>query len=332
MSSELTQKNKQIVLAFWHALYGKTVETVADTVRAYVNSDVSWNGPHPINQIQGVDALISKYWQPLLHAFPYLRRRTDILFGGSFDGHDWVCATGYLIGRFVHDWLGIPATGIGTYIRFGEFSSLRDGKIDQTYVILDVLDVLRQTGFRLPPNYGGQEWVVPGPITADGLLLAPQNDVETARSLDLVEAMLFKGLRGFAGGDLKVMGMARYWHPDMFWYGPCGIGTTYGLKGFEDSHQAPFLHAFPDRVGGNHKARFAEGIYVASTGWPSLRCTHTGEYLGVPATGNKIGMRVMDWWRRDGDLLVENWVFIDMVDLFLQMGVDIFARLQQQSK
>ena len=38
------------------------------------------------------------------------------------------------------------------------------------------------------------------------------------------------------------------------------------------------------------KARFAEGMYVASTGWPSLRCTHTGEYLGVPATGNKTGM------------------------------------------
>ena len=218
-------------------------------MRRHVHPDISWNGPHPINQIRGVDELISRYWKPLLHAFPNLRRRTDILFGGSFDGHDWVCATGYLIGRFVHDWIGIPATGAGTYIRFGEFSSLRDGKIDQTYVILDVLDVLRQTGFRLSPNYGGQEWVVPGPITADGLLLAPQNDVETARSLDLVEAMLFKGLRGFAGGDLKVMGMARYWHPNMFWYGPCGIGTTYGLKGFEDSHQAPFLTRVP-RPGG----------------------------------------------------------------------------------
>jgi predicted ester cyclase len=73
-------------------------------------------------------------------------------------------------------------------------------------------------------------------------------------------------------------------------------------------------------------------MYVASTGWPSLRCTHTGEYLGVPATGNKIGMRVMDWWRREGDLLVENWVFIDMVDVFLQMGVDIFAQAQRQRK
>jgi hypothetical protein len=43
-------------------------------------------------------------------------------------------------------------------------------------------------------------------------------------------------------------------------------------------------------------------------------------------------MRVMDWWRREGDLLVENWVFIDMVDVFLQMGVDIFAQAQRQRK
>jgi hypothetical protein len=72
-------------------------------------------------------------------------------------------------------------------------------------------------------------------------------------------------------------------------------------------------------------------MYVASTGWPSLRCTHTGEYLGAPTTVYKIGMRLMDWWRREGELLVENWVFIDMVDLFLQMGVDIFAQLNISS-
>jgi hypothetical protein len=41
-------------------------------------------------------------------------------------------------------------------------------------------------------------------------------------------------------------------------------------------------------------------------------------------------MRVADWWRRKGDRLVQNWVFIDLPDLFLQMGVDLFDRLEQQ--
>ena len=39
-----------------------------------------------------------------------------------------------------------------------------------------------------------------------------------------------------------------------------------------------------------------------------------------------------DWWRREGDLLVQNWVFIDLPDLFLQMGVDLFARLNEMRR
>jgi hypothetical protein len=39
-------------------------------------------------------------------------------------------------------------------------------------------------------------------------------------------------------------------------------------------------------------------------------------------------MKVMDFWRRDGDMLAENWVFIDMIDLLEQIGVDVFARVR----
>ncbi|HET7627381.1 MAG TPA: hypothetical protein VFK44_03235 [Bacillales bacterium] len=36
----------------------------------------------------------------------------------------------------------------------------------------------------------------------------------------------------------------------------------------------------------------------------------------------------MDWWRREGELLAENWVFIDMIDVLLQLDIDIFERLR----
>ena len=49
-------------------------------------------------------------------------------------------------------------------------------------------------------------------------------------------------------------------------------------------------------------------------------------WLGLPPTNLRISMRVMDLWRREGALLKENWVFIDIPDLLLQMGVDVFAR------
>jgi hypothetical protein len=64
--------------------------------------------------------------------------------------------------------------------------------------------------------------------------------------------MLFKGLGSFDGHNQEAMHQERYWHDDMLWYGPYGIGTTYGLNGFKQDHQWPFLVAFPNRVGGNH--------------------------------------------------------------------------------
>jgi hypothetical protein len=39
-------------------------------------------------------------------------------------------------------------------------------------------------------------------------------------------------------------------------------------------------------------------------------------------------MRVMDIWRREGELLAENWVFIDIPDVMAQAGVDVFARMR----
>ena len=81
---------------------------------------------------------------------------------------------------------------------------------------------------------------------------------------------------------------------------------------------------------GNAVAGFAEGNYVGFAGWPSVKGNHLGDYLGVVATGNPVAMNLMDFWRRDGDKLAENWVLIDLPHLFLQMGADLFARLREQ--
>ena len=42
-------------------------------------------------------------------------------------------------------------------------------------------------------------------------------------------------------------------------------------------------------------------------------------------------MRVCDWWRREGDLLVENWVFVDVLDVLLQMGYDLFSHSSEDT-
>jgi predicted ester cyclase len=337
MTSARTQANKELVWEYWQRLDDSPAEGAAEVVAEFLPREIDWYGCHPFNRIRKRESLIASYWQPMRRAFPDLRRESYIFFGGPFQSErpednaacfgEWVCATGDFVGTFTRDWLGIPATGKEMRIRFGEFCRVEEGKIVGGRVILDLIDFMHAAGIPLLPPQLGAAISIPGPLTRDGLLLTAQDPEAGEQSLALVNGMLFDGLATYDQKSLASMGNSRFWTETMHWFGPGGIGTTYGIGGFEQLHQAPFLHAFPDRKGGHHDARIAEGMYVASTGWPSLVATHTGDYLGAKATQRPIGMRVMDWWRREGDLLAENWVFIDMPDLFLQLGIDLFAAL-----
>ena len=317
----------------WQALMRLPGADAEAACRELLSAECEWHAGHPINTLVGPEAIAAQFWAPLREAFPDLERRPDIFLAGQWDGRygggegSWVSCTGHYLGTFLADWLGIPATGEPATLRFGEFYRIVDGRIAEARILLDIIDLARQAGRRLLPPSSGLELWVPGPRLHDGLLIGATDPAAGVRSLGLVEAMI-GGLMRYDESDLKSMGMARHWRADMMWYGPGGIGTSRGIGGFERHHQAPFLHAFPDRKGGTHRARIAEGAYVASTGWPSVRATHSGDYLGVPASGNPIQMRVMDWWRCEADRLAENWVFIDLPHLMLQMGVDLMARLK----
>ena len=333
---------KQLVWQALQALPGNNANapTATDSrpvLERFFAPDAQCHIFHPINEVHGIEAMHAKFWQPLLQAFPNLERRCDLLFAGDFNGRfcggagTWVTAHGYLMGTMVKDWLGIPATGDTVWVRIGEFYRLEGGKIVDARILLDLVDVMRQSGIEVLPRSTGTRLIVPGPQMHDGLLLGESDTVQSKLSMDSLDRMI-GGLKSFNQKDLKSMGMHAFWHPEMMWYGPCGIGTTRQVEGFQKHHQKPFLHAFPDRAGGNHISRISEGHFIASTGWPSVYATHMGDYLGVPAINKPITMRVADWWRREGDVLRENWVMIDLPDLLLQMGVDLFERMAEQTK
>jgi hypothetical protein len=209
---------------------------------------------------------------------------------------------------------------------------MEDGQIVETRLFLDLLDVLRQAGYQFFPSLA-PEVVIPGPSTQDGVITDERPESETAQTLRLVEDMIFEGLASFEDVGLDGMGLDEYWHEDFMWYGPAGIGSTRGIDGFQEFHQGPFLEVFPDRVSSEDDVRFAKGAYCAWHGWPSMEATHTGDgWLGLPATDQSVTMRVMDIWRREGDLLAENWVFIDMIDLLDQLGIDVFERVRHDQQ
>jgi SnoaL-like polyketide cyclase/SnoaL-like domain len=331
---------KSIVWAALQALPGNTAQgptatSAAPALATFFDPQCEWHCFHPINQLLGTTQIDAQFWQPLLHAMPNMERRVHTFFAGEFDGHicggagTWATATGYLMGTMERDWLGIPATGDTIHLRIGEFYRVEGNKIVEARVLLDIVDVMRQAGFNVLPPSSGLDILVPGPQWSDGLLLGAQDAAVNAKTMQVLMGMM-GGLGTYNQKDLKSMNVHGHWHPEMMWYGPCGIGTSRQVAGFQKHHQKPFLHAFPDRVGANHRARIAEGMYVASTGWPSVKATHAGDYLGAPATQRPITMRVADWWRREGDVLRENWVLIDLPNLLLQMDVDLFGRLAEQ--
>ncbi|MDH3662130.1 MAG: ester cyclase [Alphaproteobacteria bacterium] len=309
---------------------------------ALYHDQARWRGSHPLNEIDGRDAIEAKIWRPLLRSCPDLERRDLIFCGGSHEGRDYIAAMGHYCGTFRKDWLTIPATGRPIYLRYGEVHQIEDGKIVESTCLWDLLDLIRQAGFwPIAPSLG-TEGMWPGPITSGGLVLEAQDEAVSAASIKQTLAMHktladYDDNEGLGRDGLLVMPQIEHWHPKMMWYGPSGIGTTRGLQGFVDYHQLPFRIAFPNRKGGEqiadrekggHYIQIGDGNYSVTGGWPSVRAMHVGgDFLGTGPTGREVTMRVMDFYLHHEGLIRENWVPIDIIELLLQMGVDVFSRM-----
>lgn len=288
----------------------------------------------PIGTLIGPAQIIDGLIAPLRAALAPARRRDLMVFGGENRrdyGGDWVTAVTNMTGLFVAPLWGVRPSGKLVYLRIGEFWRVENGRIAEGRLIVDLLDLIAQNAIAgagawpLAEAHYGAPVVFPAPETQDGL--CPVDRAAGEASLDVVEAML-SSLHVFDpedfGSDGQV-GAGGTWAPDFAWYGPGGIGSTVSWPGFVDHHRAPFLRAFPDRKGGNHYARVGDGAYAAVSGWPSMTMTHRDTYLGVPATGKALTLRVMDFYRVKDGLIAENWVLLDYIDLLGQMGVDVIA-------
>ena len=320
--------NKRAVVQSLRNVVQSDIDDLDKAVSATYASDAELFAFHPVNELKGAEEIGAALWRPIRESFPDAERRDQIVIAGTYDDRAFVCSYSQIQGTFTRDWHGIPATLGVASLRCCEINEVADGKIVRSHVLIDVLDLMFQANcWPISPSLGA-EGAWRSPATQDGIHLDSVDPESGASALKLVKDM-HGGLLAFDGKDLSSMHHAQYWTKDFLWYGPAGIGTSRGLKGFEAHHQIPFLRAFPDRRVGDHIANVADGNYVITGGWPSVIATHTGpDWLNVGPTGRQINMRVMDFYRVDGDLIAENWVPIDIVDILLQMGVDVFARLR----
>lgn len=308
---------------FYGALFSE-----ASNLSEFCVDNINWHVSAPVDDLQGVTEINTKFAQPIRKALVNLERKPFIQFSGESDGKPWIAATGVYLGNFESSLYGIPATHRPVYLRFTELVELQGEQIKCGYIILDVIDLMDQAAVNpLRPAKGKSGTILP-PTTMDGIDPDEMGSDYSASSKQLVRDMLAE-LGRFDGKSLLSMKLQNYWHRDFVWYGPAGIGTTRGITGFREQHQGPFVFSFPDRVVDHCATFIARGNYIATGGWPHMHGTHTGGgWLGLPPTDKYLSLRVMDIWRREGALLKENWVAIDIVDICRQMGLDVFAMMK----
>ena len=324
-----------VAIAFSEALTSSEPQSARDLM----GEGFHWHAAHPVNDLDSPDAFFSAYWEPITRAIPDIEVRPFIRVAGPYDGvaldgdgsaGDWVCSTGYFAGTFKAPLFDIPPTHRPAFLRYSELIRIENGKVAEGYIIPDFVDLMVQAGVcPLRASLGHPGPVMP-PRAMDGLGRADAEESETQASLDLVLAML-DGLGRFDGKSLFTMDQEEFWTDHFLWFGPGGIGTSRGLDGFRALHQGPFLKGFPKRGVDRSKTLVADGPFVATGGWPHMTASHLGGgWLGLPPSGRELKMRVMDFWRREGDRLEENWVSIDILHILDQMGLDLLRVMRQQ--
>ena len=289
----------------------------------------------PFGDFYGAQDFYAAVYAPLIQALPDIERRDYIVLAGVDEhGAQWVGCGGFYMGTFLAPWLDIPPSGRLVHMRFHEFYRIEADKVVEWQALWDIPELMLQAqAWPLAPSLG-REWCIPSPAPQDGLAIdGTEAEALATRShiIDMLNCMKKHPRQG-----PEAMEMERFWHEKMTWYGPAGIGTGRGIAGFRHWHQIPFLRAMPDR--GQYLDEityhfFAQGQYAAVTGWPNMMQTlsHDG-WLGIAPSGKRITMRSLDFWRLEQGKIRENWVLVDLIDMYSQLDLDVFARLREFNK
>jgi predicted ester cyclase len=323
------QAAKDCVLDFYKQLDNAAPDTLGGIMQRCTSDDYLWRGYHPFNEQTSALHVAQLFWQPLRLALTHLQRRQDVFMAGrnEMDGFEsiWVVSMGHLLGLFDQPWLGIPATGKLTMLRYCEFNKVQDGKITETAMYFDIPHLMVQAGLQPFALQTAAQLVQPGPMTHTGLMFGEQDVTEGENTLAAINHMI--NALGNWEQPLSLQDELRLsWHEDMLWWGPTGIGAAYTIERYAQQHAGPFRAGFKDRTFNGHVCRLAEGEFGGFFGWPNLTLEPTGGFMGMPATGKRGEMRIIDIYRRKEGKLAENWVFIDLLHFWKQQGVDVLAR------
>lgn len=320
---------KQTVLSHQGLIDTAPNNALPEVLSVETSANCKFQFTAPFGECIGSEDAARNFWLPLRDSFSPLQRRPDIFFAGynhlSNEPGVWVASMGHMLGLFDQPFLGMRPTRQSTMLRYAEFNLVVDGKITESTMFLDVLNLMVQARAEALPPSTAATMVTPGPRTHDGLLYAQQPAPEGEKTLKLFLRMIDRLL----AEDVHTTNtdLSLDWTDDMIWWGPGGIGAPYTQGRYLEQHCVPFEEGLKWGDFFGHRTEFAEGHYGGFFGWPTFDVTSLGGYIGLaPKSEKKASMRVVDLYRREGDKLAENWNFIDHLNFLDQLGVDLVAR------
>ncbi len=303
-------------------------ESLADAIRPFFADTFTCLAFRPVEQCHTVEHIAEKFWIPLRMAFGNLNRVAGVEMDGicALEGTYWVSGCGMYQGQFEHPLYTIPATKTLNSVRFMDFYQIENGKIVMAYKLMDYIGLMIRTGVcPLPPSMGSNDDTV-APRNQDGLLFGDADPTLTAQTQKIAMGMLSDLLHA---KRTQTDTQTSVWADDMVWYGPSGIGTYYGIDGF-DMYRRAFLNTFPDRDYGFGHAQISKDNIACIVGWKHVVGTHMGSgWLGLAPTGKVVHMRVADFWYLVDGQIAQNWVLIDIIDIFHQLGIDLFDMIDK---
>jgi steroid delta-isomerase-like uncharacterized protein len=291
MSREEEQRNKEIVTRFVDA----TNKGTFDVLDELVVEDYKENEPIP-GQGPGREEL-KKAYKTFNTPFPDL----EFIFADVIAEDDLVVGRGIISGTHKAEFFGVPPSGKKVHWTGTRLFRLKDGRITEGWVNLDMLGLMQQMGVVPSPPAG------PEPAPAKHLTGAPSTrEANKALMRRFIEEVWNKG-------NLDVAD--EIFHPEAT--SPSAATLPPGGEGVKFITRM-FRNAFPDyHMDITHLV--AEDDRVAARFWQSG--THQGELMGIPPTGKKAAWSEIGILRIADGKVVESWYDVDMLGMMGQLGL-----------
>ena len=340
ITPEQNYNNKQKVKHYLKTTLHSGKLKIEENLKEFFSEDVKVKCFYPLNEFSGITKFKENFWLPLFEAFPDIERREQVLIGGTFADKMQIGSISTLSGIFKKPWLGIKPNFKMVNLKCCEIHELKNDKIVETYILIDVIDLIFQTGvYPINPSRGAEgNWL--SPINTDGVNFYEKNleisKLSLEQSLIMQRSLNIKPeLDNPSDEELRMKlidhPQKEYWHEKMIWYGPSGVGTARSLEGFVDYHQLPFRKTFKERnywkLG--HYCEIGDGKFSLTAGWHSIQAKYgSNDWLGYSAKDKIVTMRVMDFYHHDEGKIRENWVPIDIIHILKQIDIDVFELIK----